>query len=217
LKARGRSISFSDASIAVEWLNATNGTKAQQRVLDVRHELEELGATLDSLSQQRQEGRAARKGRRTPPSPDDMKDATQYAERYTLFRERHNALNLILSRYAFVPVLAWDLDTGIWRCSAVPRDVRGRTIQVSDGGMTVQVNEAAVVAALARLAANRKLHKVRLCEECRERWQVAERKVDRFCSAKCREAYYAHSPEYLPKKAEAQRRYREQKKRHGLM
>lgn len=211
-----RSISYTDALIAAEWLNATKGTKAQRRVLDVRRELEELGATLDSLHQQKQEARARQKGRRTPLSQDDMKEAAQYAELHTRFRERHNALNRLLNRYTFVPVLAYDLDTGIWRCNSIPRIVRGRAIQVSDGSVTVEVNEAAVVAALARLAANRELHKARLCEQCRKRWRVSERKMDKFCTAKCREAYYADSPEYLPKKAEAQRRYREQLKRHGL-
>src|ERR1039457_403630 len=156
------------------------------------------------------------KGSTNATIQEDIREAAERAELYTRFRERHNAINRLLSRYVFEPVLSWDLDTDVWLFSTVPKDMRGRPIQVSDGGTTVQVNEAAVVAALARLAANRKLEKARLCVWCRERWHVSEREIDKFCCAKCRQAYYAHSPEYRPKKAEAQRRYREQLKRHGL-
>jgi hypothetical protein len=156
------------------------------------------------------------KGATNATIQEDIREAAERAELYTRFRERHNAINRLLSRYVFEPLLSWDLDTDVWLFSTVPKDMRGRTIQVSDGGTTVQVNEAAVVAALARLAANRKLEKARLCVWCRERWHVSEREIDKFCCAKCRQAYYAHSPEYRPKKAEAQRRYREQLKRHGL-
>jgi hypothetical protein len=211
-----RAIFYCDAASAVEWLNATKGTAQYRRVLAVRQELEELGKMLGLLHRQRQEARARGKGRQTPPSQEDIREAAERAELYTRFRERHNAINRLLSRYVFEPVLSWDLDTDVWLFSTVPKDMRGRTIQVSDGGTTVQVNEAAVVAALARLAANRKLEKARLCVWCRERWHVSEREIDKFCCAKCRQAYYAHSPEYRPKKAEAQRRYREQLKRHGL-
>jgi hypothetical protein len=62
---------------------------------------------------------------------------------------------------------------------------------------------------LCRLAANRELYKVRLCEMCGERWRVSERKMDRFCCQKCREAFYAQSPEFHERKAKNQRKYRD--------
>jgi hypothetical protein len=205
-KRRGRLLSLSDALIAVDWLNAAKGTAAYRRVVQIRGELEQLSTMLDSLRHQRQEGRARRKGRTTLPSQAEMAEEAQL---YTGFRERHNAFNRLLSKYTFVPVMACDLDTGIWRFNPVPKGRRGRVIEVSDGRWTVEVDEAAAVAALARLAANRELYKVRLCEQCHERWFISERRMDRFCSPRCREAWYAESPEYDKRRQDIQRRYRE--------
>jgi hypothetical protein len=205
---RARSLSFSDAFIVVQWLNAAKGSAAYRKVLTVKLELDELGALLDSVRRQKQESRAANKGRQAPLSQEDVTAAVQRAEFYTQFRERHNSLNRTLAKYSFVPVMACDPDMGIWRCSSVPKVTRGRTIEVSDGALTVHVNEAAVVAALARLAANRELYKVRLCEQCQERWRVSERAMDRFCSPECRQEWYAKSPDYGKRRRDIQRRYR---------
>src|SRR5271156_6415175 len=51
LKSRNRLLARSDASIAVKWLNAMEGTRSCGRVLAVLQELEELGAMLDSLTE----------------------------------------------------------------------------------------------------------------------------------------------------------------------
>jgi hypothetical protein len=214
LTRRNRTLSYSDALVVVEWLNATKGTAPYRRALEVRQELEELGATMDSLRQQRQEARAKNKGRRNPLSQGDVSEAVQRAELYTQFRERHNALNRLLARYAFVPAMACDLDAGIWRCSSVPKATRGRTIEIPDGELTVQINEAAVIAALARLAANRELYKARLCEQCQERWRVSERQIDRFCSTECRARFRMSQPGSRERHARQQREYRQTLKSH---
>lgn len=210
---RARSLSFSDALIAVEWLNAAMGSPAYRRALAVRQELEELGTTMDFLRQQRGEARARNKGRRAPLSQGELSEAVERAELQTRFRERHNALNRLLARYAFVPVMAYDLDAGIWRCASAPKATRGRTVQVSDGAFTVQVGEPAVIAALCRLAASRELYKARLCEECHQRWRISERMMDRFCSAECRVAWYMKSPDYSKRRQDIQQRYRDGLKR----
>gem|GEM_PF-1519682 len=208
---RQRSLSASDALIVVAWLNSVRRTAAYRRVVAVRQEVEDLGLMLNSLHHEKQTARAQRRGNQSQISPQAMKEFDEYAARYRQFRERHNALNRLLSRYAFAPALAPDLDSGIWRFNAVPKSIRGPAIQVSvsDGNLTIQVNETAVIGALARLAAGRELYKVRLCEQCHERWRVSERRMDRFCSPGCREAWYAESPDYGERRRAIQRRYRE--------
>jgi hypothetical protein len=208
-KRRVGSISSSDALSAVAWLNKCKGTAAYRRVLQIRGELEQLGAMLDSLRRQRQDGRARRKGSTTFPTQEEITEEVQLAELYTRFREGHNDFNRLLSKYTFVSAMAYDPDTGIWRFNPVPKGRRGRVIEVSDGRFTVEVDETAVVAALARLAANRELYKAHLCEQCHERWRVSERRMDRFCSQQCREAWYTASPEYDKRRQDIQRRYRE--------
>ena len=214
LRRRNRTLSYSDAFIVVAWLNATKGSAAYRRVLAVRQELEELGAMMDSLRQQRRETRARNKGRRNLLSQGDVSEAVQRAESRTRFRERHNALNGLLSGYAFVPAMAYDLDAGIWRCSSIPTATRGRTIEIPDGELTVQINEAAVIAALARLAANRELYKARLCQQCQDRWRVSERQIDRFCSTACRARFRMSQPESRERHARQQREYRQTLRSH---
>lgn len=202
LKRRTRDLSNSDAMLAVAWLNATQGKAANRRVLAVRNELSDLAASLESLKQQRRMLK--------DKSLDEM---THTAELQEQFRNRHNALNQLLTRYTHVPALAYSLDSGAWRFGMIPKHPRGPEITIEDQSVIVRVNESAVIAALCRLAANRELHKVRLCEMCGEQWRISERKIDRFCGQKCRETYYASSPDYHERKAANQRRYRENLKR----
>ncbi len=130
------------------------------------------------------------------------------------FRLIFNIVNGLLSRYEFVPALACDVSTGVVRYNALPKETRGRAVEVSDGRLTVQVNEAAVGAAFARLFASRELFKVRLCERCRKVWRVSERRMDRFCSDECRQAFYKGTPEYLERQRNAQQRYRQRLREH---
>lgn len=188
LTRRNRVLSFSDAHIAVKWLNATMRTAAYRRVIGIRAQM----AYLDDMLQQR-------KGQQRIDGE---------------FRLRLNLLNQRLSRYTFTPVLVCDPNTGIWRYNAVPKAIRGPVVEVSDGSLTVQVNESAVVAALARLAANRELYKVRLCEQCHEQWRVSDRKMDRFCSSECREKFRMSQPESRERHARQQREYRQAVKSH---
>lgn len=219
-KHQARSISYHDAKVAVEWLNATQRTPAHRRVLMVRRELEELGTMLNELRQKEQ----AREQRNMQPiqkpleetpedfSDEDAKEIAAIVEAHSKsrkqIRERHDALNKKIARYTFIPVLEYSSDYGIWRFNAVPKRSRGPRIAVSDGHSRVRADEGDVIAALCRLAANRELHKVRLCEMCGEHWRVSERKMDRFCTLKCREAFYAKSSEFQERKARNQRNYR---------
>jgi hypothetical protein len=199
---------YRDAFSAVKWVNAAKGTAAHGRVLAVRKELEELGTILDSLRHQRR----AAKGRR-PQSEleilDDLKASVKMAELQEQFRVRHNALNQTIARYTFVPALGYDLDSGFWRFSAIPKHGRGPEIMLEDQGVRVRVNEASAIAALARLASSGELHRVRLCAECDERWLFSLRKMDKFCGKECRIRFHVHSEEGKRKNRDAQRRFRQ--------
>ena len=212
MKRRIRSLSTSDAIVAVEWLNAAPRTAAYRRVIAVRAELEELGAMLASLRQQRRHW----KGRRPKSDAEILENLGAGRQSVALgekLRLQHNALNEQLARYTHVPALAYSLDSGVWRFGMVPKHPRGPEIKISDETFDVLVNESSVVAALARLAANRELYKVRLCEQCKQVWRVSLRDIDKFCSQKCRETSYAKSPDYHTRKAANQRDYREGLKR----
>ncbi|HUX65578.1 MAG TPA: hypothetical protein VMV42_00390 [archaeon] len=198
-----RSLAYSDAFQAVEWLNATKGTASYRRVLAVRQELEELGTAFHDLRMHLIEAIKSRIDARK------MDEVSSLSEQ---FRQRHNALNRMLARYAHVPALAYNVETSVWRFGMVPKRSRGKEIKLEDQFLTVRINESSVISALARLAANRELYKVRLCEHCVQCWRVSERKIDRFCSKKCREAFYAKSEDFLKRKAKNQRLYRQNQK-----
>jgi hypothetical protein len=209
LEQQVRSGRDSDAFLAVEWLNAAKGTAAYRRVLAVRRELEELGTILDSLRGQRQ----AWKNRRAKSDAEileNLKASTSMAELQEQFRERHNALNQTIARYAFVPALGYNLDSGFWRFSAIPKHIRGPEIKVEnqDTRIRVRVNEASVVAALARLASIGELYKARLCEQCGKRWVFSLRAMDKFCSEDCRKYFHVHSEEGKQKNRDRQKAYR---------
>lgn len=227
LKRQARSMLYLDAMLAVEWLNATQRTVAYRRVLMVRRELEELGAMLNSLRQleQAREQRIRNQkpleeilelSRNLSPAErieadEAIKDKQKLREQ---FRERHNAFNQRIARYTYVPVLDYSPEYGIWRFNAVSKRSHGAKITVNDGYSNIRVDESTVIAAMCRLAANRELFKVRLCAQCEKHWRVSEREMDRFCSQKCRESFYAKSPEFHQRKADNQREYRERLKQN---
>lgn len=227
LKREFGSLSHSDAALAVEWLNQTQRTTAYRRVLMVRRELEELGAMLKNLRQLEREREELQKPLKelleisknlSPAEKAEAHKAIEAKQRFRAqFRERHNALNRLIGRYAYVPVLNYSPDYSIWRFNAAPKRLRGPKITVLDeepgmGFSRVGVDESTVVAALCRLAANRELFKVCLCAQCKKKWRVSERKIDRFCSRECREDYYSKSPEFRERKAANQRNYRQRMK-----
>lgn len=212
LKRRIHSMAHSDAFLAVAWLNATQGKPANRRVLAIRQELADLADMRETLRQQRRasKGKRGQTDREIIGLLDTRVETARLQEK---FRQRHNVLNVRLTRYAHVPALDYSPDFALWRFGMVPKRPSGPEIVIEDQSLRARVNESSVIAALCRLAANRELHKVRLCEMCGKRWRVSERKIDRFCSQKCREEFYAKSPEYLERKATNQRKYREGLKR----
>lgn len=189
-----RLLTLSDADGAVQWLNASKGTCSHDRVVFIRKELEAL----------RSEWAAHSLG------PPPWVNANFHQEQRQL-EKRHRALNELLSEYTFRPRVTHLEPSTVWRFGMVPDDkkecftmpVAGRTISEPDAVM-----------ALMRLADIGDLRKVRLCETCKERWRVAAKRNYRFCSAQCREAFYAKAPDYHERKAANQRKYRQQLKQN---
>lgn len=196
---RKRQVAHSDASSVVEWLNAAKGTPAYRRVLNVRRELENIGNALADLRLRLVEAvRALRRG------PQKMDEVNRLRER---FRKRHNALNKMLSRYVFVPALAYSVETGLWRFNTIPRRTNSQVVKLNDQIGVIRVSETSVIAALARLAVNRELYKVRLCENCGQRWVFARRKIDKFCRGDCRVSFHVRSEEGKRNHRKAQAEY----------
>src|ERR1017187_8781738 len=189
-QARIRSMSAADALMAVTWLNAAKGT-TRKRVLGIRTDLAYLLKMADSW---------------LPGKPK---------EDWQEVRMRHNLLNELLSRYTFRPILYYDLDSEVWRYNTVPNKARGPVVEVTLQGVTLPVDEATAVAALVRLGAHGELHKVRLCECCKQNWRVSERECDRFCSKQCSDADYQARPEFKGRRRKIQKHYRERENRNA--
>ena len=207
-KARIRSLALTDALMVVEWLNAdvTQGTAERLEVLRLRDEFEALGAMLQSLHQQCTH---ARKGRQFPPTREEIEQILRYSKEYNLFRERHNKFTKALTAYPFCPSMTPDILSGNWYYNTVPTDAPGPEITITLEGISSSVNAAAVVMALARLAGNKELHKLRLCEECKKNWRVSERDIDRFCSSRCRELWHKAQPDFKERRKKIQKNYRD--------
>jgi hypothetical protein len=200
-----RSPAFMAAALTVEWLNASKGTAAYRRVLALRTELEALRVELDKPFRGIEWETAKRP---TAKSAEDL-------QRLNEFTKRHDQLNVLLGRYSFKKELAYNLSDHRWWLTDIAKNPRGPQVEIENevGFPRIRVTEAWVAAALASLAANRELSKVRLCDNCRERWLVSIRPtLDRFCSNVCREHFHTHSDTYRERKAASQRDYRKKVK-----
>jgi hypothetical protein len=212
LKLRNRALLLSGADLAVAWLNGTKGTEPYERVTRIRAQFEQLGAMLDFIHRQRE----TLKQDALPHRQDQEAWSRRGFAHIGLgklrvdFRRRHNALNRALAAYAFRPVMAYDpsFELGIWRYTAVPRNPSGLSIKVPDGEQLIRVSAANVVSTFAQLAANRELFRVHLCDQCRAQWHSPVRRMDRFCSARCREQFRQTDQESRKRHARAQAEHR---------
>lgn len=196
-----QSPSFLNAAITVEWLNAAKGTVAYRSVLALRAELEALRAELDKPFQAIEWKTAKR----------PTKQSAEYLQRLNDFTKRHGQLNVLLEKYTFTNRLGYNLTSHDWWLTSIPKNSRGPQITIEKelrGLPKILATEAWVALALASLAANRELSKVHLCENCKKRWHVALRSIDRFCSDECREHFHTDSDAYRDRKRKIQQEYR---------
>ena len=202
-----RSPSFMGAALAVEWLNASKGTAAHGRILAVRAELEALRVEHDTPFVGMQEWETCRAA--CPPSR-----LRTYRGIYSI---SPNSTTNSICVLGSTPLksLTYNLTGRRWWLTDVAKNPRGPQVEIENevGFPKIRVTEAWVAAALASLAASRELSKVRLCENCRERWLVSIRPtMDRFCNEECREHFHTHSDAYRERKAATQRNYRKKLK-----
>jgi hypothetical protein len=191
-KNEERQLALADGDRVVNWLNAAQGTESEQRVVSVRNELVTLPSDW------------AMHNMRGPWAHPDLRKG--FDEAHRLLVQRHHMLNESLSSYAFRPRVTHLEPGGGWVFGIVP-DENKRWFTTRIGAGTI--SEADAVMCLLRLASTRDLSKVRQCETCRDRWLFAAKRNHRFCSAVCRELFYAKAPDYHARKAKNQRVYRQ--------
>lgn len=205
---QARLLNLGDADKAVQWLNASKGTRSHDRVVHIRRELDALPADYSAHADAffHSSGGVMRIGQALGGNwpKEKLLVQRQLGERYT-------ALQKALSKYIFHPAATYVMASRKWLFFGMVPEEKKRWFQTRiDHQM---VNEADAVMALMRLAEIGDLHKVCMCEVCKARWLFAAKRNYRFCSAQCREAFYAKAPEYHSRKAANQRKYRERLKR----
>jgi len=194
-KNEEKRLALTDGARVVIWLNASHGTKSGQRVVSLRDELAALPKDW------------ANHNRLAPLTHPGLGEGWRKDQRQLV--QRHHALNELLSRYAFRPRYTFRVFTEESVFGLVPDDDR-RWFTIEKGNETT--SEADAVMSLLRLASTGDLSKIRRCEACRDRWVFAAKRNYRFCSADCRETFYAKAPDYHERKAKNQRAYRQKLK-----
>jgi hypothetical protein len=191
-----RQLASGDGCRVVNWLNASRGTASERRVVLLRNELETLPHDW------------AIHNTRGPWNHPDGREGWDKDKRRLV--HRHHALNELLSRYPFRPRVTHLAPGGGWFFGIVPDEKRSWfTMRIG----TETTSEADAVISLLRLASTRDLSKVGRCQACADRWLFAAKRNYRFCSAECRETFYAKAPDYHGRKAKNQREYRQRLKK----
>jgi hypothetical protein len=233
VREEGR-FALSDAKVAVTWLNAAKASREKasyERVALIRHQLREFrenralleeygpepglwAAAWRELEEQRSLVNAGKQGRRVDfPGPRKDPDSADYRRLLRDMQRLHTALNRALYRYAFRPRVTYFVAADFLHGGMVPDDNR-RCFRMKIDHQTT-ISEGDAVLSLVRLDLVGDIEKVRLCENCSERWFVAHKNF-RFCSGNsCREDSYAKDPKYLRRKAYNQRAYRTRLKTRG--
>lgn len=229
---------FSDAAVAVQWLNAAKeakATAAYQRVLAIRQQLEEFGplrvrlreygadshaekAFIRKLEEQRALVKAGQKAKEVR-LPAINYNSPIYKRLYRQAEHLHSEINEALLRYTFVPRVTFFIAEGAWLGGMAPKSNSRwfeTKIQPVKHQPWISLSEPDAVLSLVRLDLTGEIAKVRLCENCGERWRVATKSDAKFCSAECRQGFYAKRPEYHARKAANQRKYRMKLKQRGL-
>ena len=206
---KGR-LALAEGCRVVNWLNASQGTASEQRAIFLRNEL----ATLPQDWAIHNRDWAIHNTRAPWGHPGLrkgwLKDQRQMEQNQRQLEQRHRTLNELLSRYAFRPRVTHRVFRGEWVFGMVPDEKRQWfTMRIG----TETTSEADAVMSLLRLASTGDLSKICRCRTCRDRWMFKAKRNYQFCSAECRETFYANAPDYHDRKAKNQREYRQRLKR----
>jgi hypothetical protein len=196
-----RQLILSDAEIAVQWLNASRGTRSHDKVASIRRELEDLQSEWGEHS-------FGLPPWLRPITPG-INNTDAFREKHRRLEERHHSLNEVLGHYIFRPRITLSVYENTWHFGMVPDDNR-KSFQIEIGARTIA--EADAVISMVRLHSTGDLGQVHLCKMCRQTWHVAAKRSYQFCSGVCRMEFYASNPDYHEKKASIQRRYRKRLK-----
>lgn len=191
-----------DEDIVVAWLNAAHGTPAYQRVKTIYLAL----ARLRDAHKNYQDEVAKQDERITA-----RKESTghNFQLEFNRLSAEHQALNKALARYHLTPQVQYWVGPAVWSYPMVSRPTRGDfALPIGEAAHGLIVNEGSAVSFLLKLAENDNLSRVRLCEQCQQKWRTSYRQIDRFCSDSCRLKFNAATPEAKKRHVEAQQRHR---------
>jgi hypothetical protein len=199
-------IGMSDAQIACQWLNATQGTR-HTRIQSLHEQLGEVRTALTGLQRQHEELRRKVAARERAGVPEL---GAQYKQAFRRTDKLQQRVNEALARYVFRPKIGYTTITET-RSGGLSPDTNKHWYQLQFGEWAL--SEADVAIALVRLHLTGEWQRLRLCERCKRHWLVATKSHYRFCGDECRESYYAESEGFGEHRAEIQKRYRQRLKK----
>jgi hypothetical protein len=206
-------VTLSDAEVIVRWLNASKRARSHDRVIAIREQLGQLHQGTVTLQQQLRDLRAKVKaihGHKGKSATRELgAEGAAHKQLWQRLNRQHRKLNAALSRYTFRIGLGYSASTDSRRGGLVPDNDKSYFEMKIDDSV---VSEPDAVMALVRLFLIGELHRVRLCEMCKETWRVAAKAHYRFCSPECRQDYYANTEEYKARKKRNQKNYRDREK-----
>jgi hypothetical protein len=191
----------SDGQELVTWLNAASKTRSRDRVEWIIDELNDLKRDFKSKA-----ASLLRPGPKRPVTQKEQEIRNENTKVYRSLAIRHEALNRALFRYVFQPKATWVWANSNWLLGLCAREL-GKEFFVRQGHRTYGEGDA--VMSVLRLSDKGFLAKICLCTTCKQQWLYAAKSHYRFCSDECRQEFYKASPDYLPRKAEIQRSYRD--------
>ncbi len=191
-----------DEDITVAWLNAAHDTPAHRRVKTIYFALAKL--------------RDAHRNYQHEIAKQDEQIATRkestgynFQMEFKRLSAEHQALNKALARYHLTPQVQYWVGAAKWLYPMVSRPTHGDfALPIGEPSHGLTVNEGSAVSFLLKLAENDNLSRVRLCEQCAQKWRTSYRQIDRFCSDSCRLKFNAATPEAKKRHVEAQQRHR---------
>jgi hypothetical protein len=233
---QSREHSFSDAELAVKWLNAARAVKksASYKRIGVVHDQlisfqvakvklsnfapdpQKWNAAVQELQLQRERVRQGKTSHGVLFPGDRNRDTPEGEESYLQLNQEidtlSSALSKALTRYIFRPTVGFIRMPGTINVlhhlwtTGMMPDPNKGWFQIEVHGRFI--SEADVALSLVRLYLTGDLEKVKTCDVC-STWLVIKKRHYKFCSPKCSKHFYTHLPDYNERKAKNQRRYRE--------
>jgi hypothetical protein len=201
-----------DGVVLSGWLNAAKGSDAHRRIV-------EIVRLIEATTKSNNEARAIGAYR---PRPYPAKFPEEQKAKLREVDALYSQLQSVLARYVYRTNLAlgsldssWLLNFNgpqqdgdfVWENEL--KSSSSKAAQVIPPFATYRVLESDAALAALRLAERGLIDRIRLCATCAEKWIFANHKNYTFCSKPCREKSFRDNPEYLKRKKDQMRKYRE--------